>query len=176
MNCNNMRIFLGLLLAACMLVSAKGYTQLISLYERNAPIDQVFRNIEKQSGYLFWYELPLLKTARPVNINANNLSITQALDLCLKDQPLMYTIVGKTIVITKKKASKVLSRLAPPVTEFASDTTVSSLDEVVFVGYGSFSKRNISGSVASVSSRSISTQPVSSVDLAIAGQAAGVYV
>ena len=96
--------FCGLIfLTICLSISSTGYTQRISLSAKNASIDNVFRSIEKQSDYLFWYEYSLLKDARKVNIIANNLYITEALDLCMKNQPLMYTIVGKTIVVTKKK-------------------------------------------------------------------------
>ena len=170
-----MRSVVLILIAACSLVSVKGYAQNISLTEKEAPIERVFGSIEKQSDYLFWYELPLLKTAHPVTVNATDLSITQALDLCLKDQPLMYTIVGKTIVITKKKENKTASGASSSALLNAVDS-ISSLDEVVLVGYGSFSKKNITGSISTISGKSIASQTVSSVDQAIAGQAAGVYV
>jgi TonB-linked SusC/RagA family outer membrane protein len=163
------------ILAACIITCYQGYAQRISLKENRTPLDNVLKKIERQSDYLFWYELPLLKIAQPVTVTATNLSITQALDYCLKNQPLTYTIVGKTIVITKKKEPDT------PDTELSIqetflDSANSSLDEVVFVGYGAFAKRNISGAVSKIFASSTERQPVASVDQAIAGQAAGVYV
>src|SRR4051794_3896719 len=80
-------------LAACLQVNAAGYAQKISLSEKNASLEKVFRTIEKQSGYLFWYEYALLRQSEKINVNAKNLSLTEALDLCLKGQPLTYTIL-----------------------------------------------------------------------------------
>ncbi|SDH41507.1 TonB-linked outer membrane protein, SusC/RagA family [Dyadobacter soli] len=51
-----------------------------------------------------------------------------------------------------------------------------SLNEVVVVGYGSQSKREITGSVASVGARQIQDRPVVSFGEALAGQMAGVQV
>jgi TonB-linked SusC/RagA family outer membrane protein len=53
---------------------------------------------------------------------------------------------------------------------------VTSLDEVVVVGYGTFRKRDITGSVASVGSESISKVPTPNVDQALQGMASGVFV
>jgi TonB-linked SusC/RagA family outer membrane protein len=165
-------------LALCLLISSKGYTQHITLSEKNASIDKVFRSIEKQSDYLFWYEYPLLKDAKKINISVKNISIREALDLCMKDQPLMYTIVGNTIVITKKKENEILAdQPALLLTEESlTDSMSTSLDEVVIIGYGSLSKRNITGSLSSINFRVIKNQPVASIDQAMAGQVAGVRV
>ena len=51
-----------------------------------------------------------------------------------------------------------------------------SLDEVVVVGYGSESKRNLTGNIASVSSRDIQNVPVPSVEQALQGKVAGVQI
>ncbi len=83
-------------------VSAKGYSQAITLSGQNAPITKVFRQIEKESGYLFWYENRLLKNTNKVSIDIKNASLKEALDECFKNQPLTYTIVGKTIVIKER--------------------------------------------------------------------------
>ncbi|HEY6081878.1 MAG TPA: SusC/RagA family TonB-linked outer membrane protein, partial [Chitinophagaceae bacterium] len=92
-------------LIIAMQVSAKGYSQAITLSGQNAPITKVFRQIEKESGYLFWYENKLLKNTNKVSIDIKNVSIKEALDECFKNQPLTYTIVGKTIVIKEKNGN-----------------------------------------------------------------------
>ena len=51
-----------------------------------------------------------------------------------------------------------------------------SLGEVVVIGYGEQRKREVTGSVVSVSSRQIENLPVAGVDQALAGQLAGVQV
>jgi TonB-dependent starch-binding outer membrane protein SusC len=53
---------------------------------------------------------------------------------------------------------------------------VSSLDEVVIVGYGTQAKREISGSIVSVKGDKLMTVPTTSFEAALQGQAAGVQV
>ncbi len=43
-----MKLTAFLLLAACVQVSAKGFGQTISLYEKNAPLEKVIQQIKKQ--------------------------------------------------------------------------------------------------------------------------------
>jgi TonB-linked SusC/RagA family outer membrane protein len=52
----------------------------------------------------------------------------------------------------------------------------TQLSEVIVVGYGTQSKRDISGSIASVSGEDIAAMPVQSFDQALQGRAAGVNV
>src|SRR5690606_9748381 len=58
--------------------------------------------------------------------------------------------------------------------ELKEDT--KSLEELVVVGYGVQSKRNVTSSIASVSSDEISNQPVQQVGQALQGKVAGVQV
>lgn len=51
-----------------------------------------------------------------------------------------------------------------------------ALDEVVVVGYGTMKKRDLTGSVSSVKAEEIQRSPVTSLDQAIQGKAAGVQV
>ncbi len=51
-----------------------------------------------------------------------------------------------------------------------------SLEEVVVVGYGEQRKRDVTGSVASVSAKQLENVPVTGLDQALAGQMAGVQV
>lgn len=52
----------------------------------------------------------------------------------------------------------------------------SALDEIVVIGYGSLSRSKVLGAVTSVNAEDISELPVSGIDDAIAGRAAGVQV
>ncbi len=53
---------------------------------------------------------------------------------------------------------------------------IQSLSEVVVIGYGSVQKRDLTGSVSSVSSEDIKRVPVLGLDQALQGRASGVYV
>lgn len=60
--------------------------------------------------------------------------------------------------------------------EITMETEVIGLSDVVVVGYGSQSRKGITGSVAKVSGETLSKLPVTGVDQALQGQAAGVQV
>src|SRR5882757_139660 len=91
-----------LLLAACLQVSARSNAQQVTLDIRNAPLEQAFKAIRKQTGYLFVYDLQLLQTAKRVDLHVKGMGIGQVLDLCFKDQPFTYTLVNKTVVIKSR--------------------------------------------------------------------------
>lgn len=94
-----MRITAILLLGACLQVAAKGTAQSITISEKNAPLEKVLLSIEKQANVSFYYKVELLQKAGPVTINVKNVSLKQALDVCFKDRPFSYEIIGNVIVI-----------------------------------------------------------------------------
>jgi len=100
-----MRLSAFLLFVACMQVSATAYTQ-ISISEKKASMEKVFKAIEHQSGYVFFYDYAWLKLAKPVTIKAKNASLQEVLEICFSDQPLTYTIVGKTVVVKQQDEIK----------------------------------------------------------------------
>ena len=62
------------------------------------------------------------------------------------------------------------------VIDVSLEVDVSSLDEVVVVGYGAQSRRSLTSSISSISSKDIKEMPVVGVDQTIQGRAAGVVV
>ncbi len=56
------------------------------------------------------------------------------------------------------------------------EVDIASLEEVVVVGYGTMKKSDVTGSLASVSSKNFEMQPLTRLDQALKGRAAGVEV
>lgn len=77
--------------------------QLVTLDFKNSSLQQVFNEIEKQTGYKFLNVSQVINSAKPVTINVKNAPIEQVLDLCFKDQPLEYEMKGNTVIIEPKK-------------------------------------------------------------------------
>jgi TonB-dependent starch-binding outer membrane protein SusC len=100
-----MKLTIILMLAALLQVSAKGYTQTITISVKNASLEKVFAEIKKQTGYSFLYTDQTLQGTYKVDIDVNAVSLEALLDLCLKNQPVSYTIVNKTIILKPKDAS-----------------------------------------------------------------------
>ncbi|MBC9930264.1 TonB-dependent receptor [Chitinophaga qingshengii] len=100
-----MKLTVFLLFVACLQVSAAGYAQQLTLSEQNVPLERVFKKIEQQSRYLFWFENTSLHPTRPVSIQVKAATLQQVLDECFRDQPLTYSIVDNVIVVTAKPAA-----------------------------------------------------------------------
>ncbi|HET9280114.1 MAG TPA: TonB-dependent receptor plug domain-containing protein, partial [Flavitalea sp.] len=90
------------IMLACLQVSAEGYSQLITLKERNASLQQVLKKIKSQSGYDFFYNLKSVEMIGRITVDVKNASVGEALDACFRNTPLTYSISGKIIVISKR--------------------------------------------------------------------------
>src|SRR5258706_1509855 len=97
-----MKLTFILLTAIALQVSARGYTQKVTLSVKDASLTKVFESITRQSGYRFFYNEEQLQKSRPVSINIKEASVEEALNICLQDQPFTYTIVKEVIVIKEK--------------------------------------------------------------------------
>ena len=98
-----MKMIIFLLIASCIQVQAAG--QKMSISKTNAPIKEIFKSIEKQSGYLFMYESGLIKSDMKASLKVHNADIDQVMNECLRGTSLGYTIVGKSILL-KRIANK----------------------------------------------------------------------
>lgn len=94
-----MKLTTLLLTLGCLQLSAAGFSQKITLSERNVPLEKVFLEIRKQTGYLFLYNNETLEQAQKVSIEAKNTPLEEVLRACFKGQPVTYTILEKTIVV-----------------------------------------------------------------------------
>lgn len=97
-----MKLTAVILLAACLQVSAAGFSQQITLSEKNVPLEKIFSEIRKQTGYEFFYSTSMMESAKKVTINIKHASIKDVLDVCFNEQPLNYTIYEKTIIVKAK--------------------------------------------------------------------------
>jgi TonB-linked SusC/RagA family outer membrane protein len=91
-----------LLLVGVMHLSAASYSQSVSLSAQNRSLESIFKDIKKQTGYLFFYNGQVNLTSKTASVVLKNVSLKTALDACLKQNGLSFTIVDKTIVITNR--------------------------------------------------------------------------
>src|SRR6218665_359724 len=110
-----MKMTAVLLLAFMMQATARGFAQGITLSEKNASLEVVFKKITKQTGYIFWYENKLIHDARKVTIETKNATLDAVMQSCLDDQQLEYSTVGNTIVIRRKKQKENISEADPAI-------------------------------------------------------------
>jgi TonB-linked SusC/RagA family outer membrane protein len=93
-----------LLLATCLQVSAKVFSQSVTFSGKDVPLQHVFNAVKDQTGYVFFFDEDLLHGTRPVTISAKNMLLPAFLKEVLKTQPLTYSIQGKTIFLSKAPA------------------------------------------------------------------------
>jgi TonB-linked SusC/RagA family outer membrane protein len=96
-----MKLTAFLVIATLIQVSAKSYSQNITLHEKDISIKKVLVLIEKQSGYHFLYDKLDLPKNEKISIAVNNATIEDVLDQCTKNLPVTYKIMQQTIVLKK---------------------------------------------------------------------------
>ncbi len=99
-----------LILATCLQLQANTYAQTITLNVKNSPLEFVLGQLKKQSGYQFFYKDAALRNAKPVTLEVSNRPFEEVLNLCLKDQPLSWSIVKNTVVILEKEQDRSIAR------------------------------------------------------------------
>ncbi len=78
------------------------YSQKVTLSGKRVPLEEFFAVIKAQTGHVFFYDVGLLKTAKPVTINITDTDLSDALILLFNNQPVEYSIENKTIVLGEK--------------------------------------------------------------------------
>ncbi|SEA40457.1 TonB-linked outer membrane protein, SusC/RagA family [Chitinophaga terrae (ex Kim and Jung 2007)] len=87
------------LLMLAMGVNASGYSQTVTVSGKSIPLEKILLLIEQQTGYSFFYNNVDIGKAQPVDLSLDHVSLETALKQVLKEQPLKYTILGRTIFI-----------------------------------------------------------------------------
>jgi TonB-linked SusC/RagA family outer membrane protein len=108
-----------LLLTICLLQVSAATKAQITLNEKNMPLQKALKSISKQSGFDFIYSDQDLSAAKPVTLSLNNATLETALKLCFENQPLLYMIEDKTVMVKKKEENlldKLKSALNIPIT------------------------------------------------------------
>ena len=100
-----MRLTALILMVSLMHVTAASIAQKISLSEKNAPINKIFDQISKQTGYDFLVTRAMITNAKPVDIVVKNQELESVLKKIFEDQPLTYTIRNKSVVVSRKETS-----------------------------------------------------------------------
>ena len=96
-----MRLTAILLLIACLHVSARGWSQTVTISEKNVPVQKIFKEIFRQTGVSIIYNDTLFEHFAPVTVEVKDAQIRQVLDLCLKNQLFDYEMENNMIVVTR---------------------------------------------------------------------------
>ncbi|RXK86772.1 SusC/RagA family TonB-linked outer membrane protein [Filimonas effusa] len=94
-----MKLTAFFILMACLQVSAAGHSQTVTLHGKDMHLENVFKEVKKQTGYFFLYPTGALKKSKRVNVNASDMPVAEFLKMIFRDQPLQYAIESKTVNI-----------------------------------------------------------------------------
>ncbi|MHA4806992.1 SusC/RagA family TonB-linked outer membrane protein [Flavitalea flava] len=97
-----MKLTLLLLTTAILSSHASGIAQTVTLSGKNMPLQKVFSAIERQTAFVVFGNISALEHSVPVSVNVHNMPLTEFLNLVLSDQPMSYTIEGKTIMLSSR--------------------------------------------------------------------------
>lgn len=110
-----MKLTILLLTAAFLQVHATGTAQSVTLSGKDMTLKQVFSAIEKQTGYVVFYNKGILSSVKPVSLTVYNMPLTDLLDVVLKEQPLEYVIREKSVILSRKLPVGSPANAAPPI-------------------------------------------------------------
>lgn len=105
------------------------------------------------------------KASKAATVSQNNGSFSLRVDANVKQLTISY--IGYNNIDVNVSSSPL---------NIALVQNTKALNEVVVVGYGTNTRRNITGSVSHVNAKQITNTPVTSFETAIQGRAAGVFV
>ena len=91
-------------------VRAGSYSQNVTLSLKNVSVERIFKEIQKQTEYRFFYNEKLIKDAKKISIEVKDASVQSVLQLCFKEQTFSYAVDDKQIVIKAKEVVKITEK------------------------------------------------------------------
>ncbi|MBC9932785.1 TonB-dependent receptor [Chitinophaga qingshengii] len=101
-----MKLTVLLMTVALLQVHAAGYSQTVTISQRNAPLDKILQEIRKQTGYTFLYTDEQMLQGKKVSLQLKNASLQEALETCFHGQPLTYSISDNVIIVKRKAVTE----------------------------------------------------------------------
>jgi TonB-dependent starch-binding outer membrane protein SusC len=101
-----------LFLTSVQVYAVGGDAQTVSISKKNVPLQEVFRQINRQTGLEFVYDMKVVQRAGNVDLNVKNMDVGDVLKLCFANQPFTFVRMGETIVIKEKLPE--VEKAAPP--------------------------------------------------------------
>lgn len=111
-----MRLMTVILLTSMLQVSAAGFAQQVTLKQKSITLNQVFKAIEKQTGYSIIYYEKIINTSARLNVNFDKTPVDQVLKKIFNDKQISFTIDGKDIILKDKEESfvdKIINAITP---------------------------------------------------------------
>lgn len=109
MKLTTLLIFFGLLQ-----VNASSRAQ-ITITNRQITLEMVFKEIQKQAGYDFFYNNELIRKLPPIALNVKSAGLIEVLNASLGNQPLEYKVINNSVVITARSLTIPVNNKSAPI-------------------------------------------------------------
>ncbi|MBO9571029.1 MAG: SusC/RagA family TonB-linked outer membrane protein, partial [Chitinophagaceae bacterium] len=120
-----MKITIVIILATCLQVSAKGFSQnRITLNLNSVEVKKALSVIEKKTDFRFLYNQSLVRELKKINIVAVNEQVTDVLEKMFHNTGISFEVLANNLIVLKESARKYA---APPIT----GRVVSSTGEAI---------------------------------------------
>lgn len=137
-----------------MLLSVRGLAQQVTFSQNEAPLATIFAAIQKQTGYIFIYETPLLQHAKKVTLHVKNAPLKDVLNQLFEGQSIRYEIDEENILLfsTQQDASStaekinIKGRIITPTGDPVASATIiapGSAQHITTNGNGDFSLNDL---------------------------------
>lgn len=104
-----MKIAVVIILATCLQVSAKGFSQnRITLTLNAVDVKKALSLIERKSDFRFLYNQSLVSDLEKVNIVANNEEVTEVLNRIFENTPVSYQLLANNLVVLKERSKTIV--------------------------------------------------------------------
>ncbi|WP_437920525.1 SusC/RagA family TonB-linked outer membrane protein [Sphingobacterium sp. LRF_L2] len=96
----------GFFFLTCLLKQVPAHAQRIDLQFQNKPVKEVIQQISEKYGYEFIFDADLLRQTKSITTHLQGLELKEALATLFQDQPFLYRIEKKRIILFPKKSAK----------------------------------------------------------------------
>lgn len=83
-------------------LQASARAQSVTVHVKNAHLKDIFEQIRKQTGVGFLYKEQDLQDSKPVSVSFKEKPLTEALKICLADQPLVFEAENNFVIVKRK--------------------------------------------------------------------------
>ena len=109
----SMKLTIALIFLTSVQVYAVGSdAQTVTISKKSIPLQEVFRQINRQTGLDFVYDMKVVQRAGKIDLDVKNMDVGEVLKLCFANQPFTFVRLGETIVIKEKVPEA--EKIAPP--------------------------------------------------------------
>lgn len=109
-----MKLTLILLTAALFATANDGISQAITITAKNATVEEVIAQVEKQTKLVFLYKKEVLKDAIRINLTVTAMPVQQFLTQAFKNQPFTWIMRDQTVVLKKNEANSSVEVIDEP--------------------------------------------------------------